>query len=387
MFPSACDVAPCLLDDPGSAVIPFWDGRDASMLTQSARRIGSDQGRKRAFAVLLNGNARQVDDETRRALASVVPEEDLFLSRSLADARRIADTVISRGYGTVFTGGGDGTFVGWVNQILDRAERRRATPPRFGVLALGTGNAVAGVVGARTDAHVENLTAFARGETTRLRRLDLLVCDGRRTPFAGVGIDAAVLNDYRWLKSHLEKTRLSRAALGVPGYALAIGLRSAPRYLVERRPSYCEIVNVGGPAFRLDGRGHQIGPAIQHGELLYAGACTMAAASTVPFYGFGLKAFPYACSRPGAMQLRVLTELSLATLLVNLPSIWSGEFAHPGVVDFHAERVSLQFERPVPLQVGGDAEGWRDEVTFGMAPRPVDLLDFTPAPPRPRLVN
>jgi diacylglycerol kinase family enzyme len=357
------------------------------MLTQSARRIGSEQAHKRAFAVLLNGNARHVDDGTLRALGAVVPANDLFLSRSLDDARHIADTVISRGYDTVFTGGGDGTFVGWVNLILDRAERWATTPPHFGVLALGTGNAVAEMVGARSDAHVENLTAFARGATTRLCRLDLLTCDGRRTPFAGVGIDAAVLNDYRWLKSRLEGTALSRVGLGVPGYALAIGLRSAPRYLVERRPTYCEIVNIGLPAFRLDGRGHQIGPAIARGELLYAGPCTMAAASTVPFYGFGLKAFPFAGARPGAMQLRVLTELSLATMLVNLPSIWSGEFAHPGVVDFHAEHVSLQFERPVPLQVGGDAEGWRKEVTFGMAERPVELLDFTPPPTRPRLVN
>jgi diacylglycerol kinase family enzyme len=357
------------------------------MLTQSARRIGSGQGLRSGFAVLLNGNARQVDAATRRKLAAVVPPDDLFLSRSMEEAQGIADTVISRGYDTVFTGGGDGTFVGWVNQILDRAERRDAAPPRFGVLALGTGNAVAEMVGARTDAHVENLTAFARGATTRLRRLDLLTCEGRRTPFAGVGIDAAVLNDYRWLKGQLEGTALSRLGIGVPGYALAVGLRSAPRFVVHRRPSYCEIVNVGRPAFRLDGRGHQVGPAIAHGELLYAGPCMMAAASTVPFYGFGLKAFPFAGVRPGAMQLRVLTQLSVATMLMNLPSIWSGEFAHPSVVDFHAERVSLQFERPVPLQVGGDAEGWRDEVTFGMAPRPVELLDFTPARPRPHLVN
>jgi diacylglycerol kinase family enzyme len=357
------------------------------MLTQSARRMGSEKARKGAFAVLLNGNARQVDDRTRRALAAVVPADDLFLSLSADEARRIADTVISRGYDTVFTGGGDGTFVGWVNYILDQAEQRAATPPRFGVLALGTGNAVAEMVGARTDAHIENLTAFASGATTRLRRLDLLTWDGRRTPFAGVGIDAAVLNDYRWLKSRLEGTPLSRVGLGVPGYALAIGLRSAPRYLVERRPTYCEIVNIGRPAFRLDGRGHQIGPAIAHGELLYAGPCTMAAASTVPFYGFGLKAFPFAGARPGAMQVRVLTELSLATMLMNLPSIWSGEFAHPGVVDFHAERVSLQFERPVPLQVGGDAEGWREEVTFGMAEHPVELIDFTLPRPRPRLLS
>jgi diacylglycerol kinase family enzyme len=105
----------------------------------------------------------------------------------------------------------------------------------------------------------------------------------------------------------------------------------------------------------------------------------MAAASTVPFYGFGLKAFPFAQSRPGMLQLRVATELSVPTVMWNLQRIWSGEFAHPGLLDFHAERVAIRFERPMPLQVGGDAEGWREEVTFGMAPEPVELVDFSVA--------
>jgi diacylglycerol kinase family enzyme len=259
--------------------------------------------------------------------------------------------------------------------------------PRFGVLALGTGNAVAEVVGARPDGHVQNLEAFASGEANRFHRLALLSCDGRRTPFAGVGIDAAVVNDYCWLKSRLSKTALSRLGTGVPGYALSVALRSAPRYLLERRPSYCEIVNVGRPAHRLDAQGRPVGPAIGHGELLYAGPCMMAAASTVPFYGFGLKAFPFAGARAGTMQLRVASQLSVASVLLNLPRIWSGEFEHPGLLDFHAERVAIQFERPMPLQIGGDAEGWREQVTFGMAAASVEMIDFTPDAQRPRLLN
>jgi hypothetical protein len=33
----------------------------------------------------------------------------------------------------------------------------------------------------------------------------------------------------------------------------------------------------------------------------------------------------------------------------------------------------------MPVQVGGDAEGWRDEITFGMAPDAVEMVDFAPA--------
>src|SRR5256885_5068107 len=112
-------------------------------------------------AVLLNGNARAVTEQLRRELEQFVPPEDLFFSRSFEDARSIARTVLDRGYGTVLTGGGDGTFVGYVNCIFDevargqphlfvRANGGSAAPlaashtfrlPRFGVLRLGTGNA------------------------------------------------------------------------------------------------------------------------------------------------------------------------------------------------------------------------------------------------------
>lgn len=327
-------------------------------------------------AVLLNGNAKQVNAAVRRALSSVVPEEHVFLSRSADEAAAIAEEVVARRYRTVFTGGGDGTFVGWVNRILESAERRAARPPRFGVLALGTGNAVAGMLGATPRRHVQDLVRFLRGEAGHTRRLDLLTCGGRRTPFAGVGVDAAVVNDYVWVKSQLDGTPLRRLGLGAPGYGLAVALRAAPRCLLERRPSYCEIVNVGKPAWRLDTRGERVGRPIAHGELLYAGPCMLAAASTVPYYGLGLRAFPFADRAPGMMQVRIATCIAIPTLLMNLARIWSGKFSHPGLLDFHADRVALRFERPMPLQIGGDAEGWREELTFGMAADPVEIVDF-----------
>ncbi|HUK66149.1 MAG TPA: diacylglycerol kinase family protein [Anaeromyxobacteraceae bacterium] len=354
------------------------------MTTEAAFRWSrSEASRARGYAVLLNANAKLVNARVRQALGRLVAPDDLFFSRSAQDAVAIADTVVTRGYRTVFTGGGDGTFVGWVNRICDRAAVRDARIPRFGLLALGTGNAVAEMVGARPDHHFEDLADYASGRA-RSRWLNLLTCEGRRTPFAGVGIDAAVLNDYCWLMRRLAERGLGRLASGIPGYALSIALRSMPRHLIERRPRYCEIVNTGRPAYRLDASGHQSGPAIGTGELLYAGPCRMAAASTVPYYGFGLKAFPFAESRRGMLQLRVATRLPVASLLLNLPLVWSGEWSHPDVFDFHVEKVTVRFERPMPLQIGGDAEGWREEVAFAIAPEPVELVDFSGCPGRPR---
>jgi diacylglycerol kinase family enzyme len=333
----------------------------------------------RKVAVLLNARAKAVNAGVVEGLSRVVPREDLFVSRSAEEAAEIADWVVARRYQTVFTGGGDGTFVSWVNRILEAAERRHQPAPRFGVLALGTGNAVAELVGASPRHHASDLSRFLSGEFGSTRRIDLVTCEGRSTPFAGVGIDAAILNDYNWLKRQLAGTPLKGLGLGAAGYGLAVALRSAPRKLLERRPTYCEIVNTGRQAWRLDDQGHRVGPMIGPGELLYAGPCTMAGASTIPFYGLGLRLFPHATKSRGLMQLRVVSDPAIATLLMNIHRIWAGDFAHDKIIDFHADRVSLRFERPMPLQVGGDAEGWREEVTFGVAKTPVELVDFRAA--------
>jgi diacylglycerol kinase family enzyme len=327
-------------------------------------------------AVLLNARAKAVTRNVLRTLSLIVPREDLFVSHGEEEASEIADWVVARRYQTVFTGGGDGTFVAWINRIIDAAERRHQRAPRFGVLALGTGNAVAEMVGATPRRHARDLSRFLAGEFAGTRRIDLVTCEGRRTPFAGVGIDAAILNDYNWVKEQLAGTPLQGLGLGAAGYGLAVALRSAPRTLLERRPAYCEIVNTGREAWRLDGVGRRVGPAIGPGELLHAGPCRMAGASTVPFYGMGMRIFPHADKEPGLMHLRVVSDLAISKMIVNLPSIWAGDFIHPKVMDFHADQVALRFERPVPLQVGGDAEGWRETVSFGMAPAPVELVDF-----------
>ena len=333
----------------------------------------------RGVAVLLNARAKAVNAQVRRTLAEVVPHEDLYLSCCQDEAAEIADWVVARRYQTVFTGGGDGTFVTWVNRIVDAAERRHQRAPRFGVLALGTGNAVAELVGASPRRHVRDLSRFLSGQVPDTRRIDLVTCEGRRTPFAGVGVDAAILNDYNWVKDRLAGTPFQALGRGFTGYGLAVALRSAPRKLLERHPAYCEIVNSGGPAWRLDATGRRVGPAIGPGELLYAGPCMMAGASTIPYYGMGLRIFPHADKARGLMHLRVVSDPAFTTLLMNLRRIWTGDFAHEKVVDFHADRVTLRFERPMPLQVGGDAEGWRETVSFGLSPTPVELIDFRSA--------
>jgi diacylglycerol kinase family enzyme len=340
-------------------------------------------------AVLLNANARAVSDSLRRQLEAFVPAEDLFYSRCFEDARAISRQVLDRGYSTVLTGGGDGTFVGYVNCLFAEALSRpiaqaqgafKVVPatahsirlPRFGVLKLGTGNAMAEFAGAsaRRVGVVEDILRACSGEASGSRPLHLLSFEGKRAPFAGLGIDAAIVNDYMDVKGN---ARLWSS--GGMGYFRSVVGRTIPEYLFSRGSPGVEVINLGGPARQIGPDGKPVGREIEHGEIIYKGPCRIAAAGTVPYYGFGFQMFPFALQAPGKFQLR-LTAISVPKIIANLRSLWRGGPPPSGVFDFLCDKALIRFDREMPLQVGGDAEGHRREVTFEMAERPVELLDF-----------
>ncbi|GMU58510.1 MAG: hypothetical protein IT380_08635 [Myxococcales bacterium] len=333
-------------------------------------------------AVLLNANARKVTTKVVRALSHVVPEGDLFLSRSELDARRIAQAVVDGGYHTVFLGGGDGTVTCFVNEILNQVALRRQhhpTPtPRFGVLKLGTGNSVAALVhasGTRGDGIVDDVLRARAGEVPGYRTVDLLLVDGKRAPFAGLGMDGKLLNDYLWVKKALAQGPLSRLMSGAGGYFTSVALKTVPYYLMNSASVECEIVNGRGNTYRMGPDGKPVGDAVKPGEVIYAGPLKMAAAGTVPYYGFELKMFPFAGKRRGMMNLRVATVPATA-ILANLGRMWRGDWFPDGIKDFLTQEATIRFSRPMPLQIAGDAEGYREELHLEVAPEPIEVVDF-----------
>ncbi len=325
-------------------------------------------------AVLLNANAKRVSQSIQGAIANVVPPSDIFLSRSTTDAQSIARQVIDRGYDTVFMGGGDGTFMGFLNEICDRVTPLRT--PRFGILRLGTGNAVASVVGASRAENgrmLDDLLRARAGEINGTLKLDLIDADGLRCPFAGLGIDAHVINAYAAVKQQYGKW-----GEGGLGYALAVGGRTVPHYLSQRRMPEIEILNTGSTAFLLDAEGRPLGNAIEHGEVLYRGPVKIVAGGTVPNFGFDFRYFPFAGRRRGKMHLRVFWGSTLR-VLANLRRTFQGTYFPAECADYFCDSVRIRASQPLPFQIGGDPKGERQELTLCMADRRVELLTFKAA--------
>lgn len=335
-----------------------------------------------SVAVVLNKNARGVNQRQIRRLADINGAEHVFVSSSLDDSRRFAKLLIERGYHTVLFGGGDGTFVCCVNDLLAESTRQARRMPRVGVLRLGTGNAIGYYVGVEPPTERGLRTELARAaETTSITRdLPLLRVDGKLAPFAGTGLDSQILDDYAATTRAIDRVGLGRIIGSGVRYTLAVGLRSVPRFMMRRLPQV-EVVNVGGPAYAI-GTDGQIDPvSLPRGTVLYRGPCTLAGAATVPCYGFGVRIFPFADARPDKFQLRC-TDASAFETLSHLPSVLRGTYQSPSLRDFLCDAVEIHMEAPVPMQIGGDIQReHRDFMRIELADRPVRLL--WPKPPTP----
>ena len=319
------------------------------------------------YAVVLNANAGRVNHRLARSIGRVVPRDRLFLTENEEHAQEVFEHCINREYGTVFAGGGDGTIIGAINALNTiRGDQRM---PNVGVLRLGTGNALAHWLGSGRPVH--DLRRWSDGQVHRSVSMHMVEAEGTLFPFAGLGIDAAVLNDYNQIKKAAVGRWWQPLCKGLSGYLAAGYLRTVPNYL--RRPKQrVKITNLGRPAFRIDASGREIGNPIPTGGLLYDGDAATVCCGTMPFYGYKMKIFPHATRRAGRFQLRCV-DMSPIQMALNIAKVWRGE-TPKGIHDFYADQVHVEYQDAMPYQLGGEAMGYRNEVTFSLASYPVTLL-------------
>jgi diacylglycerol kinase family enzyme len=335
-----------------------------SIAPESMHRHPAPQMRHRRVAVVLNGKARAVDERVIRDLRAVLADgpTNLFVSRSLDHAEFIARQIVARDYDVVVCGGGDGTFTQVVSAIAALNPQRM---PAFGILRLGTGNALATALGSARATRQGLAADIGRGQRDDAERnLNLLTVEGRLTPFAGVGLDSLILADYNATKRSLENTPFADLAQGGTGYTVAIATRSLWRFLFGARPEVT-VRNQGQPAQRVDIYGRSMGEPVPRGGIIYKGPVAIAAASTIPYYGLGLRLFPQVDQRTDRFQLRV-TNIGAYSALSRLPAFFRGAVDDPRIYDFLCTEVSMQVVKPTPFQIGGDEVGMRSSVHIGM---------------------
>lgn len=335
------------------------------------------------IAVVVNGNAKSVTAEVIETLDQILDNGDLFVSRRVEESEGIARTLVDRGYGTILTGGGDGTFTVVLTAVVQEARRRGVPLPRFGLLRLGTGNSLAWVLGStasgpeRSRGLAVDLARMRADAGSRWMRF--VEVERMLSPFCGYGIDAVMLRDYNLVKNTLARGPLRRFAPGIASYAIAASFKTIPSYFLRPTP-HCRVINEGGDAVRVGGKGTILGAPIRKGGVIYEGPAKLACVATIPYYGFGFRMFPYAEDRADRMQLRI-TNITPAQFVTHFPSIWRGEYDNlEDTFDFFVDDISIEMDPPTSFQIGGDVRGERSQVRVRLT-EPIRIVDFY-APPR-----
>lgn len=333
-------------------------------------------GKTDRVAVVLNGNARQVTDQLVESFDRVVGRGDLFLSRNLDEAHGIALSIVEAGYPVVLTGGGDGTFVQMVTSITKEAKSRSQEPPRFGLLKLGTGNSLAWALGAGTSRRGVLADLARLRDDAEYREFRLIEVQDLLTPFAGAGFDALGLKHFHEVRSVVRRLPwIGKRATGAISYAISIPLLTIPDIVVSRSMKV-RIVNLGADACRLGPDGQRSGAAIGAGQVLFEGTCIAALVSTIPYWGFGARVFPFAEDRPPDRFCLRVVATHPAHVAAHLRSAWKGTYRHEDLIDWYAEDVKFEFEEPTAIEIGGDPAGVTDSMRAHLHPDPVKLIEY-----------
>jgi diacylglycerol kinase family enzyme len=238
-----------------------------------------------------------------------------------------------------------------------------------GVLRLGSGNAIATYLG--TESATEKLKALRAGTPLALHSLNMIDGADGLFPFAGIGWDAEILNDYEDFKDAVRETALENYATGLKGYVAAIATRTLPR-VIRQKPTKIVVENRGDRALKVDQTGavlEEFGP----GEVLYKGPVRTCATAAVSYWGYRIRMFPYATARWGFAMLRCFRG-TVGRILGNLPEFWRGKFPEGDIVDFLYEDVEIHTQGDaLPYQVTGEAAGYEREIDWSVAAHPVKL--------------
>jgi len=233
----------------------------------------------------------------------------LCVSRKVSDlweqARRAADDGVER----LLVAGGDGTMHYAVQGLA-------GTGCALGVIPLGSGNDLAGTLGAPPDLDA----AVERAMSGEVRRIDLLrVGETVSVSYAGVGFDSEVTryaNEVKFLRGPL------------------IYFYSVIHTLITFVPPRMRVVWDGGE---------------------FEGRVMFTVVNNLPRFGGGMRIAPDARIDDGLLDLVIVKEVPKPVLLSIFPKVYNGKHvSHPAVRIVRTRRAEITIDRTMTLYGGGE---------------------------------
>lgn len=240
--------------------------------------------------------------------------------------------------------------------------------------------------------------------------------------FAGAGFDSLMLHDFQQIRawsrsSKRAPTFLKEALSSVAGYCVALITKTLPQTLKygTHKIQVKVVTSDEGTLWVDHRRGDFSELAVKRNDstdnssshLIYSGTTGIIAASTTPYYGGGLRLFPYARLIPDKLQLRI-GRISPLVGFFNIPKIFEGSYREKSEKsfgcldfigrDFEVELLSERYEDYVrkrkkvksceddistnlvskgfPFQHSGESVGIKDRFQIRLVQEPIKFISF-----------
>jgi diacylglycerol kinase family enzyme len=362
------------------------------------------------------------------------------LTTSEEEGKEAAVKVLKQGVSMILPVGGDGTLASMVNFLCDSIRKNDPTLtteaafqklPLIGYIPMGTGNGVGSVVGADLVASSSPLKIFRRKQHRRrkIQRImksfydigqkmkedagylssdaapdvielpmmevsypDSKVHDDSLCFFAGVGFDSLMLQDFQSIKKWAIRTKiLTKTLSSVVGYCVALVVKTLPKCVMRNEHNIEVLLSTRDPdTLWIDHRRgdvvQKVGPTDDSNQaLLYKGTSGILAAGTSPFYGGGLRLFPFARITTDKMHLR-LGRIHPLRGFFNIPKIFEGSYrdkrsASFGCMDFIGDDFDIQITsstdsetKGFPVQHSGESVGYFERFRLRVVKEPVRFV-------------
>jgi len=341
-------------------------------------------------AILLNTNARSVSTELVPIAESIFGKDYVFVTTSEEEGRQAAAKMVQQNISMVIPIGGDGTLASLVNFLCDSIREKNPSVttvedamkelPLIGYVPLGTGNGVGSVVGSATlsdpawkilgqkkrklrqvrnmlhnfhrigqqlNTNPNYLTTEQSPDVIELPMMQVSYPGSKLHKdtlcfFAGAGFDSLMLQDFQSIKKWAIRTKiLTKALSSVAGYCVALVVKTLPKCVIRQEHNIKVTVTTRDPdTLWVDHRrgdvAQRVGPSKDQKSdqaLLYEGTTGILAAGTSPFYGGGLRLFPFARLTRDKMHLR-LGRIHPIRGFFNIPKIFEGSFRDKSMSSF-----------------------------------------------------
>ena len=329
----------------------------------------------RKIAVLLNQNARKVTPKLINMLQESAPHADFYVTRNLAEGNQALEDIAEKKYSLLFTGGGDGTICHAITQLSQKSQGKNM--PVVGILPLGTGNAIASFLESPPAKDCISASIYAQKESLSFAQLDHKNTN-LQAAFGGFGWDAFIVDHYyKWRDFCKQYTLLKPFSEGLGAYLLS-GLGWSVPLMAIRPPRWqIRVLNGDHEAWALDQQGQKIKSIAPRG-VIYDGYAQFCSFGTCPYFGFRMKALPYAALQRDRMNLRI-ADISPIIPALNLKGLWQGTFTHDRLHDFLVKDFRVELDKTAAVQMGGDIAGHLDHFDVSLT-QPASMLRYAPYP-------